>query len=146
MRKPPKNGTITQFSAEYQPPAEAKKQGWLKKRQAAELVKALLSAPFSGNKEMAERVATYLDVPHEAVTVELMLHAQQLKKAIECGDTAAYTAVLDRAYGKASAKIEADMKLSGQIAVLPEGLTADQVIELAGLSQPRTFIEDLEEG
>lgn len=144
MRKPPKNGAL--FSITNQPPAEAKKQGWLKKRQAAELVKALLSAPFAGNREMAERVATYLDVPTEAVTVELMLHAQQLKKAIECGDTTAYMAVLDRAYGKASAKIEADMKLSGQIAVLPEGLTSSQIIELAGLSEERTFIEDIEPG
>lgn len=34
--------------------------------------------------------------------------------------------------------------LSGQIAQLPEGLTAEKVTQLAGLSAPRTFIEDVE--
>ena len=35
------------------------------------------------------------------------------------------------------------INVSGQIAQLPEGLTAEKVTQLAGLSAPQTFIEDV---
>lgn len=37
------------------------------------------------------------------------------------------------------------LNISGQIASLPAGLTADKVARLAGLSEPKEFIEDLED-
>lgn len=96
------------FTAENQPSSDAKKEGWLRKKRAQELVKAMLELNFKGDKNTAlkKEAAEYFGINAKEITVEMLLVYKQTKKAIEESDTQAFNAVMDRAYGKPKEKLE----------------------------------------
>ena len=96
------------FTTENQPSPEAKSNGWLKKKRAQELVKAMLELNFSGSKNAAlkKEAADYFGIDAKEITIEMMLLFKQTKKAIDDSDTQAFNAVMDRAFGKPKEKLE----------------------------------------
>jgi hypothetical protein len=96
------------FTTENQPTPEAKKAGWLKKKRAQELVKAVLELGFQGkkNKSLRKEAAEYFTIDENEITFELMLLFKQTKKAIDDSDTPAFNALMDRGYGKPKEKLE----------------------------------------
>lgn len=95
-KRPPSNGKT--FSKEYQPSGEAKSAGHRKKRMLKELLEATFIGPKRSKVKM--KAAEYLGVDPESLTVEDLLHFKQIEIAISKGNTFAYQAVMDRAYGK----------------------------------------------
>lgn len=100
--------TGKKFSKDYQPSAASKKAGWAKKRKGQELVQAILQEAFKGMKDskLKQQAAEYFGIAQKNVTVEMMLHFRQAEKAIQKADTQAYSALLDRAFGKPKDKME----------------------------------------
>lgn len=112
-RKPGKgamNGKLTGkcFTKDRQPTKEQRIAGWDKKKKAQELVKAVLQLSFKGkqNSKLKKDAAQYFGIPEKDITVETMLVFKQAEKAIQKGDTHAFSAVMDRAFGKPKEKIE----------------------------------------
>lgn len=96
------------FTKENQPSPEAKSMGWLKKNKGPELVKAIFDLAFQGNKRnrLKKAAAQYYGLDEKEVAVEMMLVFRQIEKAIQKSNTQAFTAVMDRAYGKPKEKID----------------------------------------
>lgn len=96
------------FSAENQPSPEAKKAGWLKKKRAQDLAKAMLELTITGKKndKLKKEAAEYFGIDPSEITVEVMLLFKQAQKAIEKSDTQAFNAFMDRAFGKPKEKLE----------------------------------------
>lgn len=90
------------FSPTYQPTGKAKGEGRAKKRKGQELVQAILDMYFKGrdNQKLRKAAAEYFDVPENDIAVETMMVFKQIERAIEKGDTNAFTAIMDRAFGK----------------------------------------------
>lgn len=100
------------FTKETQPSPQAKSAGWQKKR----TLKQLLAMELRGTDKSAQLVRSfvskYLGIKENEVgneiTLEIAMHLRQIEKAITKGDTRAYEAVNERAYGK---KIQADISI-----------------------------------
>lgn len=106
-KRPGKGGTVLPdtpkpFTKENQPPPEAKKEGWAKKKRGQELAKAVLELAFKGmgNSELKNKAAEYFGVTPDQITVEMMMLFRQAELAIQKADTQAFNAVMDRAFGK----------------------------------------------
>lgn len=101
-------GEKTQFSSLRQPTTEQRKEGWRRKRRGAELARAVLDLYFRGkeNSKLKKEAAEYFDVPIDDISVEAMMLFKQVQRAMERGDTAAFNAVMDRAFGKAKQPTE----------------------------------------
>src|SRR6188768_246613 len=71
------------------PSGAAKSAGWARKRTGMELAKAILALTFNDvpiQPFLKQRVAEFYNISEEDVTVESVLHFQQIKKA-STGDT-----------------------------------------------------------
>lgn len=98
-QKPPV--TTKPFTKENQPSNEAKKAGWAKRKKLTELLEISTGVKFDGSlKDYRGMAAQFFDIDTSEVTVKMMMEFRQIEKAILKGDTFAYTAVMDRAYGK----------------------------------------------
>lgn len=107
------------FSSESQPSSEAKKAGWARKLKGQELARAVLELAFKGNvdNDLRKEAAEYYNIEPSEINVEMMLLFRQAQKAIQQSDTSAFSAIMDRAFGKPKEKIEAktDNKITLQI-------------------------------
>jgi hypothetical protein len=91
----------TKFTPENQPSPEAKSEGarrhWALKR----LLSLSTGQKFEGSaKDYRDAAARYFQIEPEEVTVKMLMEFRQIEKAILKGDTQAFTAVMDRAFGK----------------------------------------------
>lgn len=112
------------FSSSYQPSTKSKKDGKLKKKRAAELVKAILDQPYKGkaDSQMKEEAARYFGIPVKEITNEVMMIFRQLEKAIAKYDTNAFYAIMNRAFGQPPAKTEVTGQDGGPIATTTENI------------------------
>jgi len=103
--RPPKD---KQFSSTNQPSAESKRRGQLKKKMAGDLAQAILHAAFVGaaDEVLKKKMSEFFKVKEKHITVEMMMNFRQIQKAISKGDTTAFQAVMDRAYGKPKIMVE----------------------------------------
>ena len=99
------------FTSEYQPSGAAKSAGMWKKKRGAELVQAVMELAFKGMKNGALKraAADYFMIDESEITVEMMLHFRQAKKAIDKSDTFAYDVLMKRAYGNPKETINATL-------------------------------------
>jgi hypothetical protein len=117
-RKPPPDSA--KFTSTNQPSGEAKRNGLLKRKTGVELARAILQLSFEGAKDspLKKAAAEYFKIPEKEITVEMMLMFRQAEKAVQKGDTRAFDAVMDRAFGKpkqdVNATVKADVNLSNQ--------------------------------
>jgi hypothetical protein len=115
-RKPPPDSA--KFTSTNQPSGEAKKNGRLKNKTGIELARAILQLSFEGAKDspLKKAAAEYFKISEQEITVEMMLMFRQAEKAVQKGDTRAFEAVMDRAFGKPKqdlhATVKADVNLS----------------------------------
>lgn len=104
--RPGRGGTVLPpspkpFTKDNQPSAAAKKAGWAKRRILKDLLELTTGATFNNSTtDYRALTAKYFGIPDEEVTVRMVMDFRQVEKAILKGDTAAYVAVNDRAYGK----------------------------------------------
>ena len=98
------------FTTFNQPSPDAKVAGKLKKRRGRELVGIVLDLCFRGkqNSHLKQQAAEYFQLPEQEITVEIMLLLKQAERAIQKADTHAFSALMDRAYGKPSQIAEVD--------------------------------------
>lgn len=91
---------LTQFNADNQPPADLKKMGHAKRKILSNILQAKLPLPdgFEGNAEIKE-LAKNFGVKPEQLSIELAMALKMAHRAIYMGDVAAYTALMNRAYG-----------------------------------------------
>jgi len=91
----------TPFTKERQPSPAAKSAGWAKRKRGMELAKAVLNLAFKGKKDsqVKKEASEYFGIPQKDITVEMMLLFRQAEKAIQKGDTQAFRAVMERAFG-----------------------------------------------
>ena len=90
-----------------QPDPEAKRRGHLKKKMGRELLKTILAMDFKGmGPEFKIKLGEYYGLDPEEITNEGALVLSQLITAIQKGDTFAFNAIMDRAYGKPKELIE----------------------------------------
>lgn len=91
-----------QFTADKQPPPDAKRAGWDKKKKGKEMLQALMEVAFKGSatSTMKRDVADYFGIPVEDINVEIMMAMRQCEKAIKNSDTAAFNTIWDRVHGK----------------------------------------------
>lgn len=103
--RPPKD---KQFTSTNQPSGAAKEAGKIKKLTGIELARAILQLAFEGAKDspLKKTAADYFKIDEKDITVEMMLMFRQAEKAIQKGDTRAFEAVMDRAFGKAKQEID----------------------------------------
>lgn len=96
------------FTAENQPTPAAREAGQRKKKAKKDMARLILQMKFAGKMDHAlkKRVAKLFGVKEKVLTIEIMMHLRQAEKAIVKSDTYAYTALLDRVYGKPSQKME----------------------------------------
>lgn len=99
------------FSSTNQPSPEAKSAGWWKKRKGKDVLKALLQLKFDGShldslgqiiipNKIRQQASLYFGVPEAYITVEMIAAMKQLAMAIQTGDTNAFNAIWEKAYGK----------------------------------------------
>lgn len=100
------------FGRQSQPSGAAKSLGWWKKRQGRKMIKALLQLKFEGDvpdpanpgklipNPIKRQAANYFGVPQELITVEMIMAMRQVGLAVQKGDTQAFDAVWNKAYGK----------------------------------------------
>ncbi len=103
------NKTGKSFAVQKQPTPEAKSAGWKKKRLLKDLLELTTRSMFEGSqKDYTKITATYFGIPEEDVSVEIIMQYRQIEKAIMKGDTIAFNAIMDRAYGKPTQPLSAD--------------------------------------
>jgi hypothetical protein len=126
-----KNSVPTQFTKDRQPSPSAKSEGWAKKRKGAELAKAIMAINMGGISESPaiKAAAAFFGISENDINVEMLMHFQQARKAIEQGDTHAYDALMRRAYGSPKETIES--KSLGVVVSLPDDLSIDELKALA---------------
>ena len=108
----PAIGASTQFSDTVQPSSESKKSGWARRKHGAELVRLILDRKYIGKQDgvLRKAVAEYFQVDEKEITVEQIMIFRQAEKAIAESDTAAFKAVIERAFG--APKQETELTLS----------------------------------
>jgi hypothetical protein len=116
--KPPKD---KQFSSTRQPTPQAKSNGLLKKKTGVELARAILQLSFEGAKDspLKKAASDYFKISEQEITVEMMLMFRQAEKAVQKGDTRAFEAVMDRAFGKPKQDLHATVKADVNLSDLP---------------------------
>lgn len=111
-KHPPKQH---QFTSENQPSNEAKSRGHLKSLRGAQLVQAVLKQMFKNKhkdkelEKIMKEAAAYFQLPEKELTMELMLVYGQAKKAVVEGHTPAFTALMDRGFGKPPQRMTFDI-------------------------------------
>lgn len=95
--KPPEG---KRFTSDNQPSPEAKSQGWTRRKLLRDLLNGTVKGKTKNLDRWADAIAMYFGIDRSEVTYEMILHYTQFTKAIKKGDTSAYSAVLDRAFGK----------------------------------------------
>lgn len=100
------------FSRDNQPSAQAKKDGWERRKKGMALVRTILSLTMTGetSKTIRRRCADFFGIPEQDLTVEDLLHFKQAERAIKSGDTNAYKALLDK-----SGNFKTELSLSGEV-------------------------------
>ncbi len=100
------SGEMAQVSAENQLPADLKKLGWARKR----LLRNVLQCQVPGsNKFQLKKLARLYDLAPGQMSIELAINLAQIEKALN-GDTPAYKALMNRAYGQPIPYVENDKK------------------------------------
>ena len=66
---------------------------------------------------MRGKVAQYFGVPTESITIEEMMDLRQAQKAIQSGDTPAYKAVKEQAYGQPKQEINIEANLTKPVII-----------------------------
>jgi hypothetical protein len=96
------------FSADNQPSGELKSEGKKKARLLKDLLSISTSKEFGSEEQNNYRRLTsqYLGIPEEQVDIQMIMHFRQIQRAISKSDTYAYTAVMDRAFGKPKQQTE----------------------------------------
>lgn len=88
------------FSPENQPSRESKSKGAKQHWALRKLLELSTGQKFEGSaKEYRKQTALYFEIPEEEVTVSMIMDYRQVEKAILKGDTQAYNAVKNRAFG-----------------------------------------------
>lgn len=120
-RKPGRSGYVLPdapkpFSNTNQPSPEAKKAGWAKRNALRDLLNITTGAKFEGStKDYRELTAKYLGIEEKYVTVKMVMEFRQIEKAILKGDTIAFNAIMDRAFGKPKQETELTGKDGGSL-------------------------------
>lgn len=94
------NETGRSFTSENQPSPEAKSEGMKRHWSTKKMLEAVAGKFSDSQTDFAKLTADYYGVTLEQVTVKMIMDFRQLEKAIKKGDTRAYEAVNDRAFGK----------------------------------------------
>ena len=91
------------FSSENQPPPEAKKKGWAKKRLLKEIAESVVGGEM---KDIGIKLAQTFGLDVKDIDLATLADLRQLEKAVKKGDTRAYNAVMDRLRGRPQQRVE----------------------------------------
>jgi hypothetical protein len=107
-----KKRNVKPFTKDNQPPSDAKKAGWERRKKGMALVRTILALNFNGlpGAKLRKKVAQFFGVPENDLTVEDMLHFQQAIRAIKSGDTNAYKALLEK-----SGNFKTELSLTAEV-------------------------------
>lgn len=95
------------------------------KKELQELLELLLSMPMkSGKGADFEKIKNFADLKNQNINVQEAILIAQVQKAMK-GDTRAAEMIMDRAYGKAEAKVNMDAKVVSGDFVLRIGAEDD---------------------
>ena len=96
------------FSADNQPSCELKSEGKRKATLLKDLLSISTSKQFGPDEQnnYGRLTSEYLGIPEEKVDIQMIMHFRQIQRAISKSDTYAYTAVMDRAFGKPKQQTE----------------------------------------
>ena len=96
------------FSSDNQPSGELKSEGKRKARLLKDLLAITVSKKIGTNeeKEWVRLAAKYFQIPEDEIDIQQLLHFRQIQRALTKSDTYAYTAVMDRAFGKPKQQTE----------------------------------------
>lgn len=104
--------TTKPFTKENQPSRESKRLGWAKKNALKDILNLSTGKIFDGEKKNYRKLAaTYLGIPEKDVTIRMVMEFRQIEKAIKDGETSAFNAIFDRAYGRVKQEGEAPQSL-----------------------------------
>ena len=106
-----KNGVPTPktpkpFSKTHQPSNAVKQAGWDRKKLLKDMLGLTTNGKFPDKKDYRKLASQYLGINEEDVTIKMVMDFKQIEKAITKGDTFAYVAVNDRAFGKPTQEIQ----------------------------------------
>lgn len=97
--KPPEG---KKFSKDYQPPPEALKEGKKKKKFTREILKDLLSMPYrfaAADEKIKKQLVEAYGPEIENMTLGEVMALKQAQKVILSGDSTAFTALFNQAFG-----------------------------------------------
>ena len=89
------------FTSDQSHLTEAKKKAWAKKKLLKDLLGIVTSGKLGNSTQDYRKLASdFFGIKEDKVDVKMIMDFRQIEKAILKGDTLAYQAVMDRAYGK----------------------------------------------
>lgn len=96
------------FSADNQPSAQLKSNGHKRNRFLKDLLAVAVSKEIGTEeeKEYLRLASVYFQIPEDEIELQQLLHFRQIQRALTKSDTYAYTAVMDRAFGKPKQQTE----------------------------------------
>lgn len=93
--------TGKKFSKDYQPDPKKVSEGVKRHYAIRDMLSLVTGEKFEGStKVYRDLCAVYFGIKPEDVTVRMVMDFRQIEKGILKGDTRAYEAVMNRAYGK----------------------------------------------
>lgn len=96
------------FSAANQPSKEKKKAGWARRNALKDILNISVNRMFEGTKKnYTQLAAAFLGIPVKEVSLRMVMEYRQIEKAVLQGDTSAFEAVYNRAYGRTKPEGEA---------------------------------------